>query len=465
MKWIDTMQQSQTLCYLSASPWQLLRKTTAILLPAICILLAYDLAESSVIANTNEQLLQLYGYAQPLLVTLMAFAVALSVRTNMAMVQLVEQKNKGLFAHIRFGVFVSVAVSIFLLLTLDEILALFGLAEWLSTLSDVQSVEFTSEIMSFLTVRISTLFALVIIWQVSSALRALNDCWYSALYLLLWMMCKSIGLLVLAQHSELHLLSSLAQLHAFVDVLFAAIGLSLVFMRHKSSLFTSSKSVNGNLDTILIICQQLIPACSLALLTYIASQSDTAFIAVFALTFKIEALALLIPMVLTASLPAIVGVNYWSNNKKRAVSILKSAFYLIIAMQCVIAALLYLFQSQLFAGICPDCQQITLLKYFIQFLPISYAGLGMVMVYVSCLNAMGKSKQAMVFLAFHRLLLIPILAVLGLNLLGNMGLFIGLAVSHFIMGGFVFYQITVVYSRSSDEQNDMVQLDLQTEKT
>jgi len=67
-------------------------------------------------------------------------------------------------------------------------------------------------------------------------------------------------------------------------------------------------------------------------------------------------------------------------------------------------------------------------------------------------------------LAFHRLLLIPILAVLGFNLLGNMGLFIGLAVSHFIMGGFVFYQIAVVYSRSSDEQNDMTQLGLQTEK-
>ena len=459
------MHQSQTLCYLSASPWQLLRKTTAILLPAICFLLAYELAESSVIANTNEQLLQLYGYAQPLFVILMAFAVALSVRTNMAMVQLVDQKNKGLFAHIRFGVFASVAVSIFLLLTLDEVLALFGLAEWLSTLSDVQSAEFTSDIVSFLTVRISTLFALVIIWQVSSALRALNDCWYSALYLLLWMMCKSVGLIVLLHQSELHLLSSLGELHAFVDVLFAVIGLSHVFIRHKSSLFSSSKAVNGNLDTILIIFQQLMPACSLALLTYIASQFDTAFIAVFAITFKIEALALLIPMVLTASLPAIVGVNYWSNNKKRAVGILKSALFLITVMQCVIAVLLYLFQSQLFAGICPDCQQIVLLKYFIQFLPISYVGLGMSMVYVSCLNAMGKSKQAMVFLAFHRLLLIPILAVLGLNLLGNMGLFIGLAVSHFIMGGFVFYQIAVVYSRSSDEQNDMVQLDLQTEKT
>jgi Na+-driven multidrug efflux pump len=318
--------------------------------------------------------------------------------------------------------------------------------------------------MSFLTVRISTLFALVIIWQVSSALIALNDCWYSALYLLLWMMCKSVGLTVLVHQSELHLLSSLGELHAFVDVLFAAIGLSLVFIRHKSSLFSSSKAVNGNLDTILIICQQLMPACSLALLTYIASQFDAAFIAVFALTFKIEALALLIPMVLTASLPAIVGVNYWSNNKKRAVSILKSAFYLIIAMQGVIAALLYLFQSQLFAGICPDCQQIALLKYFIQFLPISYVGLGMAMVYVSCLNAMGKSKQAMVFLAFHRLLLIPVLAVLGLNLLGNLGLFIGLAVSHLVMGCFVFYQITVVYSRSSDEQNNMAQLDLQTEE-
>lgn len=459
------MQKSQTLCYLSASPWQLLRKTTAILLPAICILLAYDLAESSMIANTNEQLLQLYGYAQPLFVILMAFAVALSVRTNMAMVQLVDQKNKGLFAHIRFGVFASAAVSIFLLLTLEEILALFGLAEWLSTLSDVQSAEFSSEIMSFLTVRISTLFALVIIWQVSSALRALNDCWYSALYLLLWMVCKSVGLTVLVQQDEPNLLSSLGELHALIDALFAAIGLSLVFMRHKSSLFASGKAVNGNLDTILIICQQLIPACSLALLTYIASQFDTAFIAVFALTFKIEALALLIPMVLTASLPAIVGVNYWSNNKKRAAGILKSALFLIIVMQCVIAVLLYLFQSQLFAGICPDCQQIVLLKYFIQFLPISYVGLGMSMVYVSCLNAMGKSKQAMVFLAFHRLLLIPILAVLGLNLLGNMGLFIGLAVSHFIMGGFVFYQIIVVYSRVSDEQYGMVQLGLQTEKT
>ena len=458
------MQQSQTLCYLSASPWQLLRKTTAILLPAICILLAYDLAESSVVANTNEQLLQLYGYAQPLFVTLMAFAVALSVRTNMAMVQLVEQQNKGLFAHIRFGVFASAAVSIFLLLTLDEILALFGLAEWLSTLSDMQYAEFTSEVMSFLTVRISTLFALVIIWQVSSALRALNDCWYSALYLLLWMMCKTVGLTVLVQQGEPHLLSSLGELHAFVDVLFAAIGLSLVYIRHKPSLFASDKAVNGNLDTVLIIGQQVMPACSLALLTYIASQFDAAFIAVFALTFKIEALALLIPMVLTASLPAIVGVNYWSSNKKRAVSILKSAFYLIIAMQCVIAVLLYLFQSQLFAGICPDCQQITLLKNFIQFLPISYVGLGMAMAYVSCLNAMGKSKQGMVFLAFHRLLLIPVLAVLGLNLLGNLGLFIGLAVSHLVMGGFVFYQITVVYSRSSDEQNDMAQLDLQTEK-
>ena len=458
------MQQSQTLCYLSASAWQLLRKTTVILLPAICVLLAYDLAESSVIANTNEQLLQLYGYAQPLLVILMAFAVALSVRTNMAMVRLVERPNKGLFAHIRFGVFASTIVSIFLLITLDEILTLFGLAEWLSTLSDEQSGEFSSEIMSFLTVRISTLFALVIIWQVSSALRALNDCWYSALYLLLWMICKSVGLIVLVQQGKTNLLSLIGGLHAFVDVLFAVIGLSLMFIKHKPSLFSSSKAVNGNLDTILIICQQVMPACSLALLTFIASQFDAAFIALFTLTFKIEALALLIPMVLTASLPAIVGVNYWSNNQKRAVSILKSAFYLVIAIQCVIAVLLYLFQSQLFAGICPDCQQVVLLRYFIQFLPISYVGLGMSMVYVSCLNAVGKSKQAMVFLAFHRLFLIPTLAMLGLIIMGNMGLFIGLAASHFIMGGFIFYQITVVNSRSSDEQNSMVQLDLQTEK-
>lgn len=428
------MQESEKLCYLNASPWQLLKKTTLILLPAIFMLLAFDLVESSVIANNSEHLLQLYGYAQPLLILIAAFAVAIAVRTNMHIVRLVKSERKGLLFHLLFGLGASVLLTLCLMLCMEPVLNLLGLGDWLLNTTSKQARIEQQQVTLMLQARIAGIFALVWIWQISSALRAMNDCHCSAIYLFTWMSCKLAALLWLSGSLTDDILPSLGNLHFMLDGLFALVGGVLLLLRHKSAWGMAKSRSSMSSETLLVIMQQLIPACSLAILTYIAAQYSSAFIGIFTLTFKIEALTSLIPMVLTASLPALVGINFWADKKARVWTLLRSAFHGIVVIQFLLAAALLTFESSLFTWLCPDCEQRQLLAYFMLFLPISYIGSGIAMVYTSCLNAMGKSMQATVLLCAHRLVLIPLGAILGLNMIGLEGLFVGLAFANMLAG-------------------------------
>ena len=442
------MQVKNQLCYLNASPWLLLKNTTLILLPAILILLAYDLFESAFVAHKSEELLQLYGYSQPFLILFTAFAVALSVTINRAIVKLVHIRKKGLLSNFLIGIAASSVLTLVVFLCLSPLLELFGLNEWLRSLPAMQRVEFNQQITLFLQTRIGAVFALVIIWQVSSALRALNDLTCSSLYFLLWMSSKFVVLVWVIYQSPESVLANLGTMHFIIDISFAVIGCALLFHRHPMAWLSPPKVSKYHADNLLIMFQQLVPALSVALITYLATQVNSTFISVFALTYKIEAMTLLVPMVLTATLPALVGTNYWSSKKARAMSLLLQAFHLIIVTQIILSLILYLFQSTLFSLVCPDCAQAFLLTQYIYWLPISYVGLGLSMVLVSSLNAIGRTRQATSLLCLHRLLLCPFLVLIGIVLFAEKGIFMGLATANVISGMIAYYYVN--HSLKSD---------------
>ena len=102
----------------------------------------------------------------------------------------------------------------------------------------------------------------------------------------------------------------------------------------------SKHSKQPKLAGILVISQQLVTPLSLAILTTIAASYSHTYVAAFALIFKLEAIILLIPMVLTTSMPAIIGFNYWSGHHARVKQSYKYMFAVVIFAQLLIAVIL-----------------------------------------------------------------------------------------------------------------------------
>jgi len=235
-----------------------------------------------------------------------------------------------------------------------------------------------------------------------------------------WLAVKSILALILLLPSSdyfLSALSGLAYVHVISDLLIASISLVILIKKLKLS-YPSLHNIKSQLtspkkDAVIVVLQQLITPISMALLTMIASKIDYSYVAAFAFIFRMESLFLLIPMVLTTSMPAIIGSNFWVGNKQRVKLAYFITFSTIILAQLIIAMGLY-FYSPFFSTIL--CSQDTVANYISRyFIWVSwgYLSIGCIMVYQSCLNAKGKTIQALILGIFHRIVFLLLFAYIG----------------------------------------------------
>jgi len=121
-------------------------------------------------------------------------------------------------------------------------------------------------------------------------------------------------------------------------------------------------------------------------------------------------LLLLIPMVLSASLPASVGYNYWHGCKQRSLGLIKTALMISACTQLIVAVTVLLARSQIV--VCAGCPQQAFIDMFFNYVPFSYLMLSLAIIYPACLNLMGKHKDALLIVAIHRLGT-PALVLLG----------------------------------------------------
>ena len=440
---------------------------------AVLALFAYDLLESSLLALSSTDTLAALGFTLPITTAMTALAVGTSISCNNKAVKTACLDKNKLNRTITTSLIISsIVILFFTLLALafgQNILELLGYNNWQSTgLSDHKRIVIEQQ-STYLTVRYLGWFFLALIWQINAVFRALGFIRLAGILMLSWLAVKSVLIIIFLTPESFFYqegLLGVAFTHGISDVLFAFV--SIYMLKRKidiqfPSLFDITTAfAKPKLDVCLVVFQQLITPLSMAVLTAIAASIDYSYVAAFALLFRMEAIFLILPMVLTTSMPAIIGTNYWSGHYERVNKAYYFIFSTIIITQFIIAIILFYFSDFLSALVCPQGAVADHIKNYLNWVPFGYFGAGCAIVYQSCLNAKGKVANATVVAVMHRIVLLLPLSFFGGGMENEVGFFQGLMLGHFGAGLYLFYLFKKINSKSaksaksakSEQRND-----------
>jgi Na+-driven multidrug efflux pump len=342
--------------------------------------------------------------------------------------------------------FFIIIFSVVFYLANEQLLALLGNRSWSSGHIGDPQIKIVHSQMKYLDARYFSWLFLGIIWQVNAIFRALGNSKIASRIMLSWLLVKSlVAIVLITPDSSFYLsgLNGLALGHSSVDMLFAVISLLLL---HKNiplawpsftELFTAIFSIK--LNSLVIVLQQLITPLSIALLTIIAAKISYSYVAAFAFIFRMESIFLLLPMMLTTTMPCIIGTNFWLGYFSRVKRAYIIAFVAVVIVQLLLAIVLFINNDVLSYFICSEGEVAQLLTIYLTWVPIGYIGAGVAIVYQSCLNAEGKPLQASSVGIMHRLILLLPLAIVGGLISTDSSLFQALMIGHLSAALYVIY--------------------------
>jgi Na+-driven multidrug efflux pump len=157
-------------------------------------------------------------------------------------------------------------------------------------------------------------------------------------------------------------------------------------------------------------------------------------------------------MVLTTSMPAIIGFNYWSGHHKRVQQAYKHMFSIVLIVQICIAVMLSYSIDFWASSLCPHDSVTIHLRHFLIWLPWGYVGAGCVIVYQSTLNAKDKVIHASLLGLIHRLFLLLPLAWIGISS-SKYSLYPMLMLAHLLAGLVVIFLFNKSKMKSISEES------------
>jgi len=418
------MDKPEKFCFNNNKIGQLIWKTSFPMFGAILALLLYDLFESSLLALSGVNTLAAIGFTLPLTTAMTAIVIGLSIRSNNKVVKSDCLDKANLASVITTSLLMSVLVvfvfAICAYLSNQQLLSLLGNEQWAGISLTSEKISLVSQQADYMAARYISWVFLALIWQVNAILRALGHGVLASHLMFSWLSVKSIlALLLLLPSSDFFLgaLSGLIYVHVISDFLLAFISTALLIKKFNLS-FPRVQEIKLQLkspkkNAVIVILQQLVTPFSMALLTIIAANIDYSYVAAFAFILRMESLFLLIPMVLTTSMPAIIGSNFWVGNKQRVKQAYFITFSTIIVIQLIVAVSLFFYSPFLSKMLCSqDTVSNYINRYFI-WVSWGYLSIGCIMVYQSCLNAKGKTLQALTLGVCHRIVFLLSFAYLG----------------------------------------------------
>lgn len=424
--------------------------STLPMITAILALFAYDLLESSLLAFNGEDVLTALGFTLPITTAVTAIAIGMSIITNNKIVKVSclqgHQLSNAISSSLLQATFFIALFSLVFCFFNEAIFSFLGSRTWASGHIGDPKIILANSQMLYVESRYFTWIFLAIIWQVSAIFRALGNSKMASRLMLSWLLSKSVmAIALLIPESRFYIsgLEGLAWTHGITDVLFACISL---FILDKKVHLTIPKLaeikgglLSNKLNSITIVSQQLVAPISMAIITTIVVEINYSYVAAFAFIFRMESIFLLIPMVLTTTMPCIVGTNFWLGHVSRVRQAYLFAFGLVILLQLVLALALVINNNMLSYFICPEGAVAELLTLYLTWVPFGYIGAGLVIVYQSCLNAEGRPWQALSLGVIHRIILLLPCTFIGAVFLTEISLFQALMLGHLAGGIYVVY--------------------------
>ncbi|MFT5162183.1 MAG: Na+-driven multidrug efflux pump, partial [Alteromonadaceae bacterium] len=426
---------------------QVLFRMTCPMVGAIFLLFAYDVLESQLLSHSSLEALTALGFTVPITTAMVAFAVAITITTNTAVTQVISQNKEQTSQVVVNSIVVAVMLSALLTLLAfvfnNEIFSALGIDY--AMLPDSFHLGPRPRLMplieNYMLWRYTGWVFLVLIWQVNSLLRAVGLIGYASGLFVAWMVCKiTLALLWFDNlaYWQVSALESAALVHLFTDALFALISMMLLFSKLKINPWDGVKIAplasikKMSMPGLSATLQQLFTPISITLLTIMIVTYGQVYVAVLGIIFRLEALLLLIPMVLTTSLPSIVGVNWWSGFGQRVKKVLLQSKLLVVASQLLIAFSLMFYGPQIAQWFSDEQHIQHSIATYLKIVPLGYIGAGISIICQSSFNATGHFFKAS-FLSFtHRIVLMLGCCYIGLNFNGIEGLFFGILIAHLL---------------------------------
>ena len=184
----------------------------------------------------------------------------------------------------------------------------------------------------------------------------------------------------------------------------------------------------------------VISPLSVSFATSLIAQYGTEAVAGFGLASRLEAVALIIPLALSASIGPFVGQNWGAQLYSRVKRSLQLSFFFCLTWGGLVAVLLGTMGSEIAVWFDSDPGVVSSASVYLTLVPISYGALGIVFTASSALNGLGKPMLALGMSLFRLLLLYVPLAYLGSQLFGVFGIFGATCLSNVLVGLWAWFQ-------------------------
>ena len=178
----------------------------------------------------------------------------------------------------------------------------------------------------------------------------------------------------------------------------------------------------------------LISPLSVSFATSLMAQYGSEAVAGFGLASRLEALALIIPLALSASIGPFVGQNWGAQKYSRVKRSLQLSFLFCLSWGVLVAVLFGTSAATIATWFDSDPGVVGSASIYLTLVPISYGALGIVFTASSALNGLGRPRLAFAMSLFRLLLLYIPLAYLGRELFGIFGIFGATCLSNVAVG-------------------------------
>ena len=218
---------------------------------------------------------------------------------------------------------------------------------------------------------------------------------------------------------------------------------SLAFLHFRERLLTftvpSLATLVRNWHRLLFIgipaaATNLISPLSVGLITGLVARYGAETVAGFGLASRIEAVALIVPIAISASIGPFIGQNWGAQKYDRVKQAIRLSGGFCLGWGAIVGILLGVSSFQIITWFDSNPGVISSASIYLTLVPISYGALSIVLTAGSASNALGKPLPAMVMSLCRLLLLYVPLAYSGSQLFGIVGIFGAACVSNSIVG-------------------------------
>lgn len=193
------------------------------------------------------------------------------------------------------------------------------------------------------------------------------------------------------------------------------------------------------------MASSLIAPMTTAFITYQVAQFGQEAVAGFGVASRVEGVALLAMMALSAAVTPMVGQNYGAMNFERVQQSVNWCYRFSLGYGLTVAAILAA-SSGFIAGVFTDnADAIATANMHMRIVPISYLALGLAMTANSAFNAIGKPVPGMIVSMTRTILVYAPLAFLFARLFGLVGVFAAACTANFIAGSLGFAWFRMVF--------------------